>query len=109
MGGANTGNISASNANEDAKMDAKTAVAAAKNAVAEYFGEEGPTNIGLEELEFDEASDRWLITVGFTRSWDARHGIGALADALRRTYKVVVIDSNGKAVSIKNREVAGAF
>ncbi len=88
-------------------MDAKTAVAAAKNAVADLFGDENPMNIGLEELEFDEARDIWLITIGFSRPWN-KLGALSFADPSQRSYKVVSIDGQGKALSVKNREFAGA-
>ena len=26
--------------------------------------------VGLEEVEFDDESDQWLITIGFSRPWD---------------------------------------
>jgi hypothetical protein len=89
-------------------MNAKEAVEVAKNTIADLFAKEGVTNLGLEELEYDEAHDIWLITIGFSRSWDSHQGISALAGVLRRTYKIVAIDKDGKALSVKNRETAGA-
>jgi hypothetical protein len=88
-------------------MKAKEAVEIAKNTVADLFAKEGVTNLGLEELEYDDVHDIWRITIGFSRSWDSHQGISALAGVLRRTYKIVAIDKDGKALSVKNREIAG--
>jgi hypothetical protein len=90
-------------------MDAKEAVATAKAHVEELFGSEGVFNLGLEEIEFDETSDRWYITVGFSRSWDKKQGILADLSPTGRTYKIVMIDNMGGTVrSVKNREAANA-
>ena len=89
-------------------MNAKEAVEVAKSTIADLFAKEGVTNLGLEELEYDEAHDIWRITIGFSRSWDSRQGISALAGVLGRTYKIVAIDKDGKALYVRNREIAGA-
>lgn len=95
-------------------MDAKQAITTAKRYVAEVFSDEQPKNIGLEEVRFDDAQNAWLITVGFSRSWDAARpfqtALGPDID-LNRTYKVVrVADQDGAVVSVTNRtfEFAGA-
>jgi len=89
-------------------MDVKEAVALAKKHVADLFEEEGAVNIGLEEVEYDD-QDQWHITIGFSRPWDERESwAGLIPPALKRTYKVVVIDKAGRAVSVRNRETADA-
>ena len=55
-------------------MDVKAAVALAKNHITDLFAQEGLTNLGLEEVEYDEVREQWRITVGFSRSWDIREG-----------------------------------
>ncbi|MSP01968.1 MAG: hypothetical protein EXR07_13090 [Acetobacteraceae bacterium] len=90
-------------------MDVKEAAHLAKNHVSDLFGEEGVTNLGLEEVEYDDALDQWHITVGFSRPWDKLSvlaGTGILGTG--RTYKVVIIDKDGKALAVKNRETAYA-
>jgi hypothetical protein len=89
-------------------MEVKQAVAIAKNYVGEIFAGESLTNVGLEEVEFDEMRGAWEITVGFSRPWDAK--LPWVSPALQadksRSYKVVRIsDSDGRVLSIKNREV----
>ena len=89
-------------------MDVKQAVAAAKQHVAELFANEGLTDLGLEEVDYDDARDEWLITVGFARPWDVAGLARILESVPRRTYKITVIDRTGKALSVKNRETAYA-
>ena len=72
-------------------MDVKQAVAAAKQHVAELFANEGVAELGLEEVDFDEAREEWLITVGFARRWDVAGVARILESVPRRTYKIVVI------------------
>ena len=88
-------------------LNAKNAVNSAKTAVTDLFAQEGVFNLGLEEVEFDDAQEQWHITVGLSRSWDKRQGILAdLASTTGSTYKVVTIDKEGKVLSIKNRDPA---
>ena len=97
-------------------MEIQEAIKAAKDIVADLFKSDRPTNIGLEELEFDEDSDAWDVTIGFSRPWDApRLGAtqaalgeiyGRPAQELRRTYKVVSLSKkDGKLISITNRDI----
>jgi hypothetical protein len=83
-------------------MDAKSAVELAKNHITDLFAQEGLVNLGLEEVDYDDVGEQWRITVGFSRSWDNQ------AFTPKRTYKVVTIDKNGRALSVKNRETADA-
>jgi hypothetical protein len=89
-------------------MDAKQAVAAAKQHIDDLFGAEGVFNVGLEEIEYDDAREQWHITIGFSRPWDKKPGVLAEWTASGRTYKVVIIDHDGKVLSVKNRETANA-
>jgi hypothetical protein len=89
-------------------MDVKEAVDRAKATVADLFATEGVINLGLEEMEYDEAREQWRITVGFSRGWDNQGTLSIALGNLKRTYKVVVIDKGGKALSVKNRETADA-
>jgi hypothetical protein len=90
-------------------MDVKHAVDIAKKYVGELFVQEGISNLGLEEVEFDEQMGEWRVTVGFSRPWDSIGGIAGFATQPnpRRSYKVVRIsDASGLVVSVKNRDVA---
>lgn len=90
-------------------LDVKDAVGIANRYIENLFGSEGVHNVGLEEVERDTNSGDWLVTIGFSRPWDKGSeffsGINAM---LRRTYKVVRIDSNdGAVLSVRNREAQG--
>ena len=89
-------------------MDVKKTVMIAKAFILDLYQEENPTNVGLEEVELDQSSNEWVVTVGFSRPWDEpRNALAALAAApgTRRTYKVVRISNNTEQVlSVKNRE-----
>ena len=93
-------------------MDVNEAVSLAKQRVAELFAVEGVSNIGLEEVEFDEVDNTWSITIGFSRSWDHQpyysplNAISGQPPRPTRSYKDVRIsDPDGKVISIKSHEV----
>ncbi|MGV8840617.1 MAG: hypothetical protein ACWA6X_09975 [Bauldia sp.] len=88
-------------------MDAKQAAESAKKWLIELLADEGPVNIGLEEIEFDERSDRWNVTLGFSRPWNAvRDAFTVISgeSASRRAYRVLTVDNEGGFVSMKRRE-----
>lgn len=90
-------------------MQLKESVALAKRHVGELFADEKIANLGLEEVEFDDRSGEWSITVGFSRPWDQNPLLRAVGDRSfqRRDYKVVRIsDADGRVISVKNREPA---
>ena len=87
-------------------MDVKEAVRTAKAYLVDLFEDEQITNVGLEEVLFDEESAVWRITIGFSRSWDLKGPLsvtmaGASPD---RSYKMLSIsDTTGKVESLKDR------
>lgn len=90
-------------------MDVKEAVERAKVHIQDLFSSEGIYNVGLEEVEFDDMSKRWSVTIGFSRPWD--EPANTLASIARhmsypnRSYKIVQIDDmSGQVQSVKNRE-----
>lgn len=88
-------------------MEVKEAVALAKQYVYDVFSSETISNIGLEELEFDDDKDIWSITLGFSRPWQTQGIQNALVGLTspKRDYKVIRIsDKNKKVLSVKNRE-----
>lgn len=91
-------------------MDVKEAVALARQYLKEVFAEEKIVNLGLEEVEYDDAQHLWSITLGFSRPWDDNsQGRVAtfLGTPIKREYKVVKIDDRDKrGIAIKNREPA---
>ena len=86
-------------------MDVKQAVEVARKYVEELFGEEQIMNVGLEEIDAEEEGF-WRITIGFSRPWNTKLR-GLLSDEKSRTYKVVLVrDSDGQILSVKNRVFA---
>jgi hypothetical protein len=87
-------------------VNVKDAVKKAVAYVADVFAAEGVTNIGLEEVMFDEASQEWVVTVGFSRPWDYPKGVLVTMANQQpaRALKVLRIrDQDGEVLSIKNR------
>jgi len=88
-------------------VDVKEAVAKAKIYTADLFAQEQLSDLGLEEVEYDEPSAEWLVTLGFSRPWDRPEFpvTGLPAHRLPRSYKIVrVSDDTGNVLSIKNRD-----
>lgn len=88
----------------------KDAIAVAKTYVNEVFQDEGVSNLGLEETVYDEDQDRWAITIGFSRPWNAPQtraqetldSLGVLRP-LERSFKVVTVSRDGGVVSMQDR------
>jgi hypothetical protein len=89
-------------------MEAKDVVKVAVQYVSDIFAHEKPTNIGLEEITFDEENNIWNVTIGFSRPWDYESPnilTGLQPKTPNRQYKVVRIDdNNGKVKEITMRE-----
>ena len=89
----------------------KTAVSNAIEFVRELYKGEEIKDILLEEVEFSESTNQWLITIGFMRNKmkDQSSSIANLILPERestRKYKIVHIDAqSGKAISMKIREI----
>ena len=84
-------------------MDVKAVAQMAKTYVADLFSDEGIINVGLEEVEFDEDQNKWIVTVGFSRPWDRRNLIDALKQP-GRSYKVLhIADTDGRVLSLEDR------
>jgi hypothetical protein len=90
-------------------MQVKEAVSLAKQYIKDVFSEEKIENPGLEEIEFDDKTGIWSVTIGFSRPWNEAAGPLTVQLAAfgprRRDYKVVrIVDSDKRVVSVKNRE-----
>lgn len=90
-------------------MQVKDAVRTAINNVQDLFQAEEITNLGLEEVNFDETSDEWLVTIGFSRPWDYpktsafTSAVSPQTGEPRRSYKVVrVHDATGRVTAVSN-------
>lgn len=90
--------------------DVRRAVREAKKHLLQVFASEEITDVGLEEVEFDNTKRTWKITIGFTRPWDHKHSLATALGTqhMGRSYKVIRIDGNGHMVSIKDRILTAA-
>ena len=93
-------------------MDVKEAVAVAKGYLTNLYSGEDISDVGLEEVEFDELSDQWSVTIGFARPWERtalRRALSAGDRVGARAYKVLLIDDEtGEVQSLKDRILTGA-
>lgn len=89
-------------------MDVKQAVRAAKDYVADILSDEGLTNLGLEEVQFNDNDSTWEVTLGFSRPWNSVQNAltkftGDIAP--HRVYRVIRIhDRDGQILSFRKRE-----
>ncbi len=85
----------------------KRGSATAKDYRAELYIDEEVVSIGLEDVRFDYDSDKWFVTIGFSRPWDRKHPlVSALTEAGRpdRSYKEICVDDDsGDVESLKVR------
>ena len=82
-------------------MGPKEAVQVAKKHVLDLFGDEGITDIGLEEI--DSESGHWKITIGFSRKWVS---IGSALGGSGRSYKVLRVNKESSEIlSVRDRNL----
>ena len=91
-------------------MEMKKAVALAKVYILDLYADEGIDEVGLEEIEYDEAQKIWKVTVGFRRPWGREpKSEGPLASLSRLSYRerwykaVEMSDEDGRLISVKDR------
>lgn len=87
-------------------MQVKEAIRIGREYVKDVFSEEDIADIGLEEVIFDDETDSWKVTIGFSRPWESAGSLSQrIAQAYpRRAFKVVCIrDSDGQIKSITDR------
>ena len=96
-------------------MDVAEAIRVAKQYVTHVFADEPIQEIGLEEVSYDDSSNVWNVTVGFTRPWERetartrRTSLYLNPDlhdprARRTNKRLLISDRDGKPVAIKNRD-----
>lgn len=91
-------------------MDVQDAVLTAKDYIKTLFADERVSNIGLEEVKFDDTTDRWDVTIGFFRSLDQPAtplaAVLQMNHANQRCYKIVRIDDRkGVVTSVIHRAI----
>ncbi len=93
-------------------MEVKEAIATAKSYVQSvYTAAEITSDVGLEEVEFDQDEKHWRITVGFsqpsnaptTRAREVLDRLDPLRAPIRRVQKILTIaNDDGQVLSMKN-------
>lgn len=85
-------------------MELKQLVEIAAKSIQNLFGDQGISNILLEEIEKDDRGYH-LVTMGFDRTAGNGYGSTGIAALIGRgrVFKVVKIDQAGNVVSIKDR------
>jgi hypothetical protein len=99
------------------RIDVKDAIRRAKRQVADLLDGEAYDQLALEEVKYDDRTNRWLITLGLNRPWNVerRSSGGVTAATLGlpsstttrqvRTYKKVQIDGKtGEFVSMEGTD-----
>ena len=90
-------------------MDVKQAVATAKTYISDLFENEQVSDLGLEEVEYNEQSGDWLVTLGFSRPWEKTGGFLAATQTpqQRRSYKVVRVNDKTRQISsVRTRDLS---
>lgn len=105
-------------------MDVKEAARTARAYIADLFADENVQHVGLEEVKFDDVSEIWNITIGFSRPWELSKEppkkpvplvLAPVLEELnppppptpQRSYKIVrVRDSDGCVISVTHRALA---
>jgi len=92
-------------------IDVKEAVQIAFEKLHQFYGE-NTLDVLLEEVDFDEQSNEWLITIGFsvrTVQQNLQSVLGGGLDTGTRKYKVFTIDADtGEMRSMKIRTLENA-
>jgi hypothetical protein len=88
-------------------MEVKEAAVLAREYVNDVLGEDELIHLAIEEVDYDDHDDEWIITIGFYRPWSQNAGAirTIVGDPFRhRSYKSIRIDDDtGRVLSIKER------
>jgi hypothetical protein len=83
----------------------KTAVSNATEFIQQIYGQYKIKDVLVEEIEFSEPANQWLVTIGFAQKKD-QESLIVSGKGEERKYKIVHIDAqSGKAISMKIREI----
>jgi hypothetical protein len=97
--------------NRENQVSVKRAVREAINYVNDLYAESNLRDLMLEEVEYSNATDQWLVTVGFSLPETKEEAASLIVPskmsrALSRRYKIVNIDAEtGQPISMKIRSL----
>jgi len=95
------------------RIDLKQAIRVAKAQVADMLEGESYSQLGHEEVKYDDRNDEWLITLGLNRPWNIeKEARGSIAYGLPtsitrqlRSYKKIRIDGKtGRFISMEGHD-----
>src|SRR5438067_1615220 len=95
------------------RIDLKQAIRVAKAQVADMLEGESYSQLGLEEVKYDDRNDEWLITLGLNHPWNIeKEARGSIAYGLPtsitrqlRSYKKIRIDGKtGRFISMEGHD-----
>lgn len=88
-------------------IDVRQAVKTAIIYVKEVFEEEHLSNVGLEEVVYNDSDHLWEVTVGFSRPWNYPKTSALTPFDVKpqpvRDYKIVFMKEGGDVIKIENR------
>ena len=96
---------------QEHQIDVKQAVIAAIAYVRNLYAESNLRDVLLEEVEFSDATDQWIVTVGFSLPETKEETTSLIFPSktsreLSRRYKVVNINAEtGQPISMKIRNL----
>jgi hypothetical protein len=96
---------------KDARVPVKTAVETAIGYVTELYQGQRLRDLLLEEVEYSESTEKWIVTIGFSFPETQEVSTSVILPSqtsrqLSRRYKTVIIDAaTGTPVSMKIRAV----
>ena len=94
------------------QIDIKEAIRTAKTVVSDLLEGEAFSQLGLEEVQYDDRSNEWQITLGYNRPWDIEKQLQTAGSVLYggmpttttrqvRTFKKIKIDGKtGRFISM---------
>jgi hypothetical protein len=93
------------------EVDVKEAIRRAKTQLADLLEGETYSQLGLEEVSYDDRNKQWVITLGLNRPWNVEKQSGGNSFGLPssttrqvRSYKKVHIDGRtGELLSIEGK------
>jgi hypothetical protein len=97
--------------NRENQVSVKSAVNAAIDYVNDLYTDRNLRDLMLEEVEFSEGANQWLVTVGFSLPETKEESTSLITPsrtnrALSRRYKIIKIDAKtGEPVSMKIRAI----
>ncbi len=94
-------------------IDVKSAIRNAKMILSDLLEGETYSQVGLEEIKYDDRFQRWLVTLGLNRPWNTEKQqsassvsvLGPTTSTTRqlRTYKKLEIDGlTGELISMES-------